>query len=124
MMSGYDSSWDDDDNEEAWEKKYEEWEKGDWLVWLKNNLSFPFRVKREEDEESFFRKDVGRRSFDVGHTMEALGIEEEDDLRGIIIKVREGKQVGYIPMCDVEIKPTTDKNFWPVREYVVWFANK
>jgi len=24
---------------------------------------------------------------------------------------------------DLEVRPKTDKNFWPVREYVVWFAN-
>ena len=56
--------------------------------------------------------------------MEALGIELEDDMAGIILKVREGKRVGHVPLCDVEVKPKTDKNFWPVREYVVWFANR
>jgi len=42
---------------------------------------------------------------------------------GIIIKVKEGREIGYIPLCDVEVKPKTDKNFWPVREYVIWFTN-
>ena len=31
---------------------------------------------------------------------------------------------GYLPECDVEVTPKTDRNFWPVREYVVWFANR
>ncbi len=60
----------------------------------------------------------------VGHTMEALGIEDEDDLYGVIIKVRERKRVAHVPLCDVEVKPKIDKNFWFVREYVVWFANR
>lgn len=124
MNSEYDSSWDDDDSEEAWEKKYAEWEKRDWLAWLKKNLTFPFTVTREEDEKSFSGDYNTRKPFSVGRTMEVLGIEDEDDLYGVTIKVREGKQVGYVPLCDVEVKPKTDKNFWPVREYVVWFANK
>lgn len=41
MRGPYDSSWDDDDNEEAWDKKYEEWEQRDWDTWLWDNLSFP-----------------------------------------------------------------------------------
>ena len=55
--------------------------------------------------------------------MKVLSIFEEDDLYGIIIKVREGRKTGYIPLCDVEVVSRDDSNFWPVREYVVWFAN-
>jgi|NGEPerStandDraft_6_1074524.scaffolds.fasta_scaffold110476_2 hypothetical protein len=25
---------------------------------------------------------------------------------------------------DLEVTPKADPNFWPVREYVVWFANR
>jgi hypothetical protein len=27
-------------------------------------------------------------------------------------------------MDDAALKPKIDKNYWPVREYVVWFANR
>jgi hypothetical protein len=125
MNNPYDSSWDDEDgNAEAWERKRAEWEKRDWPQWLKSNLSFPFRVMREEDQDSFFDEDAKHKPFAVGHTMDVLGMELEDDMYGIIIKVREGKRVGHVPLCDVEVMPKTDKNFWPVREYVVWFANR
>lgn len=33
-------------------------------------------------------------------------------------------RVGAVPLCDLEARPKHDKNFWPVREYVVWFANR
>jgi len=56
--------------------------------------------------------------------MKAIDIELEDDLYGIILKVREGRRVGYVPLCDVEVTSKEDINFWPVREYVIWFANR
>ena len=48
----------------------------------------------------------------------------EDESQGIIVEVREKNRIGSVPLCDVEVTPKTDKNFWPVREYVVWFANR
>jgi hypothetical protein len=57
--------------------------------------------------------------------MEVIGIEsEEDDLRGVIVQVKEVKKKGYVPLCDLEVTSREDRNFWPVREYVVWFANR
>ena len=56
--------------------------------------------------------------------MEIMGLEEEEELRGIIVNAREKGQVGEVPLCDLEVKPRTDRNYWPVREYVVWFANR
>ena len=43
---------------------------------------------------------------------------------GITVKVREKHHVGSVPLADVEVTPKTNKNYWPVREYVVWFANR
>ncbi len=51
-------------------------------------------------------------------------IEDEDESYGIIVKVREGRKTGYIPLADVEVVSQEDSNFWLVREYVVWFANR
>ena len=56
--------------------------------------------------------------------MDVLGLVEEDVDRGVMVKVREKGQVGYVPLADVEVTAKTDANFWPVREYVVWFANR
>jgi hypothetical protein len=53
-----------------------------------------------------------------------LGLAVEDESQGIIVEVREKNRIGSVPLCDVEVTPKTDKNFWPVREYVVWFANR
>ena len=57
--------------------------------------------------------------------MKVFDVEaEEDDLYGVIVHVREGKWNGYVPLCDLEVSARDDKNFWPVWEYVIWFANR
>jgi len=48
----YDSSWDEED-EDAWDRKHDEWKKRDWQSWLINRLSFPFEVRRMEDDRDF-----------------------------------------------------------------------
>ncbi|HRX71267.1 MAG TPA: calcium-binding protein [Candidatus Competibacteraceae bacterium] len=119
----YDSSW-DEDNQDLWDKKYAEWKRRDWETWLKKNLTFPFEVQREEDFSSNPFSPPSDQPFSLGHVMKVLAIEYEDEHYGILVKVREGKKTGGVPLCDVEVTSREDKNFWPVREYVVWFANR
>jgi hypothetical protein len=110
---------------DAFNHKIEEWQERDWMIWLAENLTFPFTVTREEDEdEAYFQEGAAEAPFRLGHTMEVLGLELEDDPCGIIVKAREKRRIGHVPLCDLEVKPKTDKNCWPVREYVVWFANR
>lgn len=132
MTKKYDSSWDDDESEddsiqgseEAFDKIYADWEKRSWEPWLRNKLRFPFSVKRMEDEgEALFSGAVKSDPFSLGCIMEVSDIENEDDHYGIILKVREGTRVGHVPLCDVEVTTKESENYWPVREYVVWFAN-
>ena len=112
---GYLPEWD-----VAFEQKMEEWAARDW-----QQLAFPFTVTREEDDDdAYFKEDVAKATFRLGHKMEVVGLSEEDIDRGIMVRVREKKQAGYVPMCDLEVTPKTDPNFWPVREYVVWFGNR
>ncbi|WP_425216442.1 hypothetical protein [Tumidithrix helvetica] len=40
------------------------------------------------------------------------------------MKVREGRKTGYVPLGELEVTSRQDRNFLPVREYVVWFANR
>ena len=110
---------------DAFNRKIEQWQKRDWMTWLAKNLTFPFSVTREEDEDdAYFQKGAARAPFRLGHEMEILALELDDDLCGIIVKARENRRVGAVPLCDVQVKPKSDKNYWPVREYVVWFANR
>ena len=132
MNNTDDHLWDVDDDEdysaeqdEAFEKKFEEWEARNWMEWLGQQLTFPFRITREEDEDdAYFSNDAVKSPFRLGHKMEALALEEEDVDIGVILSVREKGQTGRVPLADVEVKPKSDKNYWPVREYVVWFGNR
>ena len=132
MNNTDDHLWDVDDDEdyspeqdEAFGKKLEEWEARNWMEWLGEQLTFPFRVIREDDDgDAYFYDDAIKTALRLGHKMEALALEEEDVDIGVILTVREKGQTGRVPLADVEVKPKTDKNYWPVREYVVWFGNR
>jgi hypothetical protein len=133
MTKDYDSSWDleeSDDGilpieEDAFDKIYAEWKKRSWEPWLRNKFKFPFPVERvEDDDESFFTDIAESEPFRFGHKMVVLDIEMEDDHHGIILKVEEEKRVGQVPLCDVQVTTKENENYWPVREYVVWFANR
>jgi hypothetical protein len=124
MVKDHDVSWDNDDDHDAFEEKYHEWEKRSWKVWLSENLVFPFEVERMEDEDEAYFTDIAKTEpFRIGHKMQISDIKGEDDLCGIIVKAKEGNKSGYVPLCDLEVTSKDDVNYWPVREYVVWFAN-
>lgn len=134
MTKNYNTSWNliDSDkgclpiDEDAFDKIYKEWKTRNWPLWLKDHLTFPFTVERKEDDDDAFFTDIDKHEpFRLGRTMQVIGIDpEEDDHDGIVVHVREGKLEGYVPLCDLEVTARDDKNFWPVREYVVWFANR
>ena len=132
MAEDYDASWDlresEDGNlpldEHAYDRIYAKWEKRFWEPWLREKLNFLFTVERMEDDDDAYFKDIAETEpFRLGNIMKAVGIEAEDDRYGIILKVREGRRVGYVALCDLQVTLTEDDNYWPIREYVVWFAN-
>lgn len=113
-------------NGATFDRKYEEWMKRDWSRWLKVSLTFPFEIKRKEDEDDAYFTAIAKYSpFRLGHVMQAISIEKYfGDRNGIYFTVKEGKKIGHVPIYDVEVTSKDDKNYWPVREYVTWFANK
>ncbi len=123
IMNKYDTSWDEED-EDAWDQKYDEWNERDWESWLLESLSFPFEVKRMEDDRDFMSDYDNNDPFTVGHVFNIEGIELEDESYGFIVNTKEGRRNGHVPLCDVEVTSKTDQNYWPIREYVVWFANR
>ena len=124
MKSDYDSSW-DVNNEDLFDEKYSEWEERGWEDWLEDNVKFPFMVTRKEDMSvNPFSETDTNKPFKVGNTMKVVAIEDEDESYGLIMKVREGRKTGYVPLSDLEVTPKDDPNFWYVREYVVWYANR
>jgi len=125
MIDNYDSSWDVNGNEEQFNKKFSEWENRLWEEWLDDNLTYPFQVERvEDDDDAYFSDSAKEEPFRLGHIMKAVAIDMEDEKYGIILKVREGRRVGAVPLCEVEVTLKENENYWLVREYAVWFANR
>jgi hypothetical protein len=124
MVKPYDSSWDGSGDPQAFDRKYRQWSKRDWPSWLEDHLSFPFEVKRVEDMDDDFTHSATPRPFSVGHTFKVIALDMEDEGYGIIVKAREGRKTGHVPLCDLEVTAKTNPNYWPVREYVMWFANR
>ena len=110
---------------DAFDLKCEEWELRDWMTWLAESLVLPFKATRVEDmNDAGFQQGTATSLFQVGQDMEVLGLEEEDVKMGVMVTAKAKGQIGCIPLADLEVKPKADKNYWPVREYVVWFANR
>ncbi len=87
---------------DAFDLKYEEWERRDWMVWLPENLVFPFKATRQEDmDDADFQQDTSTRLFQVGHTLGVLGLEGEDEKMGVIVKAKEKGQIGHLPLADL-----------------------
>ena len=130
----YDTLWDLEESErgnvprdeKAFNKKYEEWMCRDWATWLKAHLKLPFAVRRMEDDDDAYFTDVAKtQPFRLGHTMEVVALaDEQDPNEGLLVQVREGRRTAWVPLSDLEVCSKDDVNFWPVREYVVWSANR
>jgi hypothetical protein len=127
MSEADDHSWDGrtSKSQAAYEKKFEEWHERDWPTWLARHLTFPFTAIREDDEDdAYFGPGARKAPFRLGQKMEVIGLDEEDVADGIMVKVQDKGEVGYVPLYDLKVTPKTNKNYWPVREYAVWFANR
>ncbi|MDY6990936.1 MAG: hypothetical protein SWQ30_23080, partial [Thermodesulfobacteriota bacterium] len=46
------------ENEEAFDRKYQEWQERSWETWLNDKLSFPFLVRRMEDDDDAYFTDI------------------------------------------------------------------
>jgi hypothetical protein len=90
----------------------------DWISWLSDRLSFPFEVVRiDDDDKSMMLGGDDFEPFRIGHKMKALAIESKEDLYGIIIKIREGRKIGYVPLLDLEATDKGDPNYEVVEAY-------
>ena len=99
-------------------------------------MKFPFRARRQEsDDEDFLAAEEmrGRIPFPYECEVDVLGIWKGDfapDCEGVMMEVRGDKRCGCnaiegtVPLQDFEVIPKSDPNYWPVREFAVWYANR
>jgi hypothetical protein len=96
----------------------------DWQEYLSNKLTFPFMVERIDDTDKVVWEGLkSDKPFGLDHTMKVLCIESEDDLYGIIVKVREDKQTSFVPILDLEVLGLNGVNKKLLEEYAEWFEN-
>lgn len=87
-----------------------------WVKYLKENLQFLFEAEISEYQEEGPLK--------VGYKLQVKGIEDFDDLYGVIAEVTyKGRKYSF-PMCDLEVTDRQSVNYIPVDNYCVWFVNR
>jgi len=79
-------------------------------------LKFPFEAEVSEPQERGPLRD--------GDTVTIFGLEGSEDLYGIFASLRHKGQKYVFPLCDLEVTDKGSSNYQPVKDYVVWFANR
>ncbi|MBF0469207.1 MAG: hypothetical protein HQK61_10055 [Desulfamplus sp.] len=87
-----------------------------WEEHLQKVLKFPFPAEVIEFQE--------RSKFKQGDQVIVQGIEEPDEMYGILVKIKHKNGRAVFPLCDLEVKDTKSSSYGHVRDYVVWFANR
>ncbi len=87
-----------------------------WEKYLKSKLKFPFKAIVEEFQE--------RGPMKAGNKVTVHGISEIEELYGVLADI-EYKRKNYIfPLADLEVIEKSSSNYLPIKDYVVWFANR
>jgi Calcium binding len=90
---------------------------GTWETHLDEVLQFPFEARVAEliSERGPLR---------IGDRVQVSGLNMVDDLYGVLADVRQGRKRYVFPLCDLEAVDKRSRNYQPVNDYVVWFANR
>lgn len=87
-----------------------------WEEHFQQVLKFPFEAEVAEWQD--------RGPLRTGDEVKVLGIEGSEDLYGILVSLRHKRRKYVFPLCDLEVSDKTSSNYQPVKDYVVWFANR
>ncbi|OCL25453.1 hypothetical protein U472_13980 [Orenia metallireducens] len=88
-----------------------------WGKHLKEVLDFPFETEVFEYQEKGGPLKQGDR-------LNVKKIKMVDDLYGIIIEGREGREIYHFPLCNLEAIDKESSNYKYLDDYAVWFANR
>jgi len=87
-----------------------------WHEYLSKQLTFPFEAQVYEPQD--------RGHFKRGDKVMVHRISDVDDHYGILVDVTQGRKRSVFPLCDLEVLDKKSKNYTPVKDYCVWFANR
>ncbi len=87
-----------------------------WMKYLKDNLKFPFEAEISAYQEEGPLK--------AGYRLKVKGIEDFDDLYGVIAEVTYEDRKYSFPMCDLEMVDKPSTNYILLDDYCVWLASR
>jgi hypothetical protein len=99
-------------------------ENKDWVKWLSENLEFPFQVERVDDADEYvlYGKSTEGEPFRLGHMFKVISIDSFDDFYGIIVKSKESRHIGYVPLIELELTDKNHKNNQIIDEFLDWYS--
>ena len=99
-------------------------ENRDWVKWLSEKLEFPFEVKRVDDGDEYvlYGKSFDNGPFRLGHIFKVISIDDLDEFYGLILKCREGRRIGYVPLLDLELTDKKHNNYQLLNEFLEWYS--
>lgn len=86
-----------------------------WEKYLEKTLSFPF--------DAIITESSGRRQLKTGDKVSVERISLVEDLHGIIVALRLGRNKYDHPLCDMEVINRKSSNYQPVNDYCTWYGN-
>jgi hypothetical protein len=87
-----------------------------WAEHLEASLTFPFEAEVAEWQE--------RGPLRTGDILRVLSIEDVDDMYGVLVRCRRGRQIHHAMLADLEVTDRNSPNHQLVDDYSVWFANR
>ncbi len=88
-----------------------------WRGYFEKSLTFPFTAVVDEVQ--------GRGSrLRAGDQVRVLGIDDVDDLYGVLVRVKRRSGWFVFPLCDLKAVDKGSPNSEPVYLYALWFANR
>ena len=80
------------------------------------SLSFPFEAEISEYHT--------KGPLQQGDKLRIHSIWGNEDLYGVIVKLRYGRKVYHFPLCDIDVLDKKSINYRLVHDYKNWFANR
>ena len=88
-----------------------------WEEYFDKTLKFPF--------EAFVSECMMRSRVRVGDRLLVTGFADlDDEMYGLLIEGKHEREHIVFPLCDLEVIDKKSRNYQPVKDYVVWFANR
>ncbi len=87
-----------------------------WNKYLDKNLSFPILATVDESENNWLIKN--------GDELQIKSLSNFVELYGIIATVKFKRKTYEYPLCDLEVIDTKSKDYQPINDYRIWFANR